>query len=132
VALGVVTKMLRRSDGRMVEFGISPQADRLFRRYAAWIGRCARESVGSRVGKGQGRKHMFKLVTMSRTEKVCGTCNLWEGAREIAGDACQFVEDSEGVCRHLADGGGKFVDTLTFSTHRPSCGSWKPCGPGGA
>lgn len=125
VSLGVVTKMLRPSDGRMVEFGISPEADRRFRRYAAWVGRCMNNDKPRRA---RGRNTMIRLLTLSRDEKVCGTCAHWEGARETEQGACQFVEDSEGVCRHLAETGRTFVDTLTLSTHRPACGQWKPCG----
>lgn len=68
---------------------------------------------------------MIRLITISRTEKVCGNCVHWEGAREVGPDACRFVEDSEGVCRHLAAGGRKFVDALTLSTLRPTCGQWQ-------
>lgn len=69
---------------------------------------------------------MIRLITMSQTEQVCGTCGHWEGARDIQQETCQFVEDSEGVCRYLAETGRKFIETLTLSTHRPSCEQWKP------
>lgn len=62
-SLGVVTKMLRRSDGRMVEFGIAPQTDRLFRRYAAWIGRRVKNDKPKRDG---GRTPMILETSVDR------------------------------------------------------------------
>jgi hypothetical protein len=131
---GLVSKKYRQTDGRMVELGVTPQMNRLFRRYAG----CIRKSFeipkgGAKTVTGDmnqigGRESVYGLITMNRLEPVCGTCAHWDGARDVQQDDCRFVADSEGICNLLAEKGRDFVDTITLSTHRPICGDWTPCG----
>lgn len=127
VSLGIVTKSFRPTDARMVELRVTVPADKLFKKYAEWISRNVNnqgKSGGSAKGKGNG--NLIQMLTLGLAEKMCGTCGHWEGAREVRQDMCTFVADSEGVCRYLAGQGREFIDTLTLSTHRPTCDQWKP------
>lgn len=127
VSLGIVTKSFRPTDARMVELRVTMPADKLFKKYADWISKNVNNHAkngGSAKGKGSGS--LIRMLTLDLSEKQCGTCAYWEGAREVKGEACTFVADSEGVCRYLAGKGLDFIDTLTLSTHRPTCDQWKP------
>lgn len=129
ISLGIVTKSFRATDARMVELRVTVPADKLFKKYADWISKSALnhgKNGGAAKGKDQGKQ--IQMVILSLSEQVCATCRYWEGAREIRQGACTFVADSEGVCRYLAGKGMDFIETLTLSTHRPTCDQWQRSG----
>lgn len=129
ISLGIVTKSFRPTDARMVELRVTVPADKLFKKYADWISKNAENHIsgsGKGSSKGKDLSNQIKMLTVNADEKLCGTCLHWEGAREVREDACTFVVDSEGVCRYLAGKGLDFIDTLTLSTHQPTCDQWAP------
>ncbi len=128
IGLGMIDKDTNPADKRMIELRISPSADRLLAKYARLI-----EQAEISTGKidtipplRKGRPAvMFNLISMPPSERVCGTCIHWEGARAFQSGLFRFVEDSDGTCRLLLDKGHGFLKALTPSTKQCECDDWQ-------
>ncbi|MBS4096961.1 MAG: hypothetical protein KGZ83_09025 [Sulfuricella sp.] len=129
---GLVRKSDNPADGRMVELTLTADTDRLFRRYLQQIERLTskskRHTLSERLSRNLRQGIMFNLIAKRPDEKACGTCRHWEGARETQDGMVQLVEDSEGVCRYMADQGKAFVDTLRTACQAGDSECWVDIG----
>jgi len=133
IDLEIIDKDTNPTDRRMVELKITPSAERLLSKYAQWIEQAEAPGKNAIVEQEptmplnqQGnRPAMFNLISMRPSERFCGTCFFWEGARAFQSGMFRFVGDSDGICRMLADQGVSFVKTLTPSTKQCDCDHWQ-------
>lgn len=129
---GLVRKNDNPADGRMIELSLTPDADRMFRKYLQQVERLTGKSkklmLNERLSRHVRQGKMFELIAKRPDEKICGTCGYWEGAREIQGGMIHMVKDSEGVCSYLANQGKSFIETLRIANHDCDDDCWRDVG----
>lgn len=72
---------------------------------------------------------IIQLVNLSTTQRACGNCEFWQGAREIRRDGtCVCLEKGSGFCSLRDDSRpqGGILEVITESQSQPDCFSWHP------
>lgn len=75
-----------------------------------------------------GNKTYIKvdLIAKRPKERVCGTCDYWEGARELHAGMFHMLADSDGICRWLAEQKRGFLETLVLPGRECLGDCWRP------
>lgn len=69
---------------------------------------------------------MVDLIAKRPDERVCGTCDNWQGAREWHAGMFHMLADSDGICRRLAEQNVGFLDTLMLPGRECPGDCWRP------
>lgn len=69
---------------------------------------------------------MLELIVKYPGERVCGTCDNWEGAREYYSGRFHLLSDSEGICRLRAEQHQGFLETLVPAGRECAADCWRP------